>query len=229
MVRMNDSTIKQILALNTKFYQSVATHFSKTRQSNWKGWGRVVNFFEDLPEPKVLDIGCGNGRFLNFLKENTSKKFEYTGIDNNAELLSEAQSKNPECKFIDVDVFGNLESLKDKYNFIVVFGLMHHIPGKEFREKWLHDVIALLEEKGILVLTFWDFKAEKVLKTLPDEGDYILGWDKKPETERYAHKFTEKELNDISTNYDVELVEKLEADGKDNKSNKYLIFKKLAR
>lgn len=226
---MNDSTIKQILALNTKFYQSVATHFSKTRQSNWKGWIRVVNFFEEVENPKVLDIGCGNGRFLNFLKENTTTKFEYTGIDNNAELLAEAQSKNPDFKFSNLDVFANLDSLKENYNFIVVFGLMHHIPGKEFREKWLCTVVGMLKENGILVLTFWDFKAEKVLKELPDEGDYILGWDKKPETERYAHKFTEKELNEISTNYDVELVEKFEADGKDNKSNKYLIFKKVAR
>jgi len=45
------------------------------------------------PGQKVLDLGCGNGRLLNALKD---KKIDYIGVDNSEKLLLEAQTLYPE-------------------------------------------------------------------------------------------------------------------------------------
>ena len=201
---------------------------------------------------KLLDLGCGNGRFLTYLKQQ-QLNVNYTGVDNNEAFLTEALTKNPEATFIKLDIFKKLASLNQKFNFIVIFGVMHHIPDTNFRKNWLTQVISMLEPSGILVLTLWDFATEKILEKLPGEGDYLLGWDKKPGLVRYAHKFSKDEISSFmnnatllpsaqglrneqsylsrssSTNNDVELLETYEADGKNNKTNKYLIFKKLSQ
>ena len=42
---------------------------------------------------RVLDLGCGNGRFAEFLAQNLDQniKIEYVGIDSSGELLELAQ------------------------------------------------------------------------------------------------------------------------------------------
>jgi len=56
-----------------------------------------LNFLNQYIEnhQKILDLGCGNGRLLNFLK---NKKIEYIGVDNSEKLLLEAQKQYPEYK-----------------------------------------------------------------------------------------------------------------------------------
>lgn len=75
---MNQRT-EQILYLNKKFYQSVAKDFSISRQKDWNGWDRAVQIAKNhLKEPlrkkgpKILDLGCGNGRFLKFMIKKNS-------------------------------------------------------------------------------------------------------------------------------------------------------------
>ena len=87
---------KQILELNKKFYQSVAYSFSETRQTPWKGWGKVVEIINDVlknEKIKILDLGCGNGRFLEYIKKSFSN-YEYVGMDENEDLLKEAMKMN---------------------------------------------------------------------------------------------------------------------------------------
>jgi ubiquinone/menaquinone biosynthesis C-methylase UbiE len=44
-------------------YNQIADHFSNTRHSAWPG---VVEFIQSLKKDSVmLDIGCGNGKYLN--------------------------------------------------------------------------------------------------------------------------------------------------------------------
>ena len=63
---MDAATIRNIIDLNNRFYKTVATDFSATRQMPWAGWDRLLPF---LPKEAIdiLDLGCGNGRFLSFL------------------------------------------------------------------------------------------------------------------------------------------------------------------
>ena len=43
-------------------YEKIAPHFSNTR---YKPWPRVEQFLNSLPQGSiVLDVGCGNGKYL---------------------------------------------------------------------------------------------------------------------------------------------------------------------
>ena len=44
-------------------YNEIADHFSHTRHSAWPG---VAKFIDSMsPDATMLDIGCGNGKYLN--------------------------------------------------------------------------------------------------------------------------------------------------------------------
>jgi ubiquinone/menaquinone biosynthesis C-methylase UbiE len=46
-----------------KVYNDIAHHFSDTR---YKPWPRVVEFLRTFqPGSLVLDVGCGNGKYMN--------------------------------------------------------------------------------------------------------------------------------------------------------------------
>jgi len=216
---------KQILELNKKFYQSVAYSFSETRQTPWKGWGRVVEIINDVlknEKIKILDLGCGNGRFLEHIKKSFSN-YEYVGIDENEALLKEAlgtNKNNKNAKFIKKDIFKEINKIDGKYKLIVGFGITHHIPNEKFREKWFEDVIKLLEKdsKVLLIFTFWEFDKKP--------GDYLISWDNKPEVARFCHKYSKKETGKIISMYkkhNIKLIEKFESDNK----NLYLVFGRI--
>lgn len=44
-------------------YNQIADHFSHTRHSAWPGVARFINSME--PYSTMLDVGCGNGKYLN--------------------------------------------------------------------------------------------------------------------------------------------------------------------
>ena len=71
---------------------------------------RVV---ENLPNTveSVLDLGCGNGRFYEFISKHYPN-VKYTGIDTNNGLLSEARKKYGNDKFFNMDIFFNISEIK---------------------------------------------------------------------------------------------------------------------
>ena len=59
---MNDNLTKQILEKNQKNYNLIAEEFSQTRNfisDNFKNW--IKKYIRE--KEKILDWGCGNGRF----------------------------------------------------------------------------------------------------------------------------------------------------------------------
>ena len=75
-----------------------------------------------------------------------------------------------------------------------------------------------MDNKSILILTFWDFEKES--------GDYLLGWSDNVEAARFCHKYSEKEFEDIIKEYEnagIKLIERFKSD----KENHYLIFGKI--
>lgn len=247
---MNKETFEQILALNANFYQQVASDFADSRQYPWKGWGRVVAFFL-TPAPgetrhrvrpdtlRVLDLGCGNGRFYTYLQnELPNYEIDYLGLDTNKKLLELGQGETrgrvrPGSGYEEMDVITKVAEIAPKhgkFDLVVAFGLTHHIPSAEYRKSWVEEVAKLVNKDGKLVLTFWNFDKSKAVTTPEnidtkelEAGDYFLSWDKKPNVYRYCHRFDEKELTQIKN-----LVEanggKLFETFDEDKFNKYLVF-----
>jgi len=232
--------VKQITETTKNFYKNISTEFSSTRQYAWKGWTQTfenidirVNCNVDTvvaSQPKVLDLGCGNARFYEFLKNKYAITLNYTGLDTDEGLLKIAREKyinEPNVTFENIDIIQNIHVITDKYDLVVGFGITHHLPGKNNRLEWFDTVSKLVNVDGYLVLSFWNFLAKKslVVATELEENDYWLSWNNK-DIKRYCHYYDENELEKITNilkNNGFVLKNKIQSE---EDLNIYMVFKK---
>ncbi len=270
-LKMKKETIEKLNQLNLNFYSKIGDEFDSTRNYFWQGWEQALNFVKPPKNTlKVLDIGAGNGRFGEFLAKNFKGNFEYLGVDSsktllkkakerldniiNSEISSKVNSSNlKDFRLNEVDITEKLlnnQSIivsKEKFDLIVLFGVMHHIPDNQTRINLLKNLKELLSDKGVLIFTTWLFlDTERLqkrivwsknnltenkidLKTLGldnfemEEGDYILDWQKGEESFRYCHYYTFEEIDNILKKAGYSLDDAYLADGKENRINRYFV------
>lgn len=200
---------------------------------------------------KVLDIGCGNGRFGEFLfRQKIHRHLLYHGLDNSASLLEFAQKRLASLKFeqefLTVDLVESLlnnslitEIPHKKYHLTTVFGVLHHIPSLRLRKAFVRDLGSSLVSGGVLVMTAWRFLNEQrfekkrihpsIIKIDPEEleaNDFILDWQKGVTAYRYCHYTDERELKALIEASGMEFVQEYTADGKSGNLNHYVVLRK---
>ena len=247
---MNINTIKKLNKLNEDFYKITASDFDSSRQYFWQGWHQLTEHLDHFNQLKLLDLGCGNGRFYQFIKENfPDKKLDYLGIDNSVELLTFAQNKSNVAKNFQLQELDVISSLINKEDFIaennfdvvVSFGVFHHIPSFDLRLKMLKYLSSKINDKGVIIISLWQFmKYERFRKKVTDDAelkkmnlsdleknDFIIDWKRGENALRYCHFFDNDEQNRLVKQSGLKLIKFFEADGKEEDVNSYLILKKI--
>lgn len=249
---MDEQVIRQLNAVNQKFYKKTAQDFSDSRAFYWHGWREILPYLENMLGEKdalrVLDVGCGNGRFGSFLVDNLpSIEIQYTGLDNNETLLEIAEHKlqktHLDTTFIKTDIVEDL--LKDSFlkeesekaDVIVLFGVLHHIPSYKLRKKLITVLSQHINPGGIFVFTLWRFADDAQLgkrlvtydkaninKNDIDEHDYLISWERETTSFRYGHYTDEREEDKLIAASGLELLSSFESDGREGKGNKYLVL-----
>ncbi len=246
---MKKSTIKKLNQLNKDFYHQTADQFSQSRSYYWSGWKKLLPYVNVITAQKnkleVLDVGCGNGRFGLFLAEKSpGVKINYFGIDFSRDLLTKAEEKLSSAKInynlTQKDILRGLDLKSKKFDLIACFGLFHHLPSFNLRQKKLMELANYLNTGGLLVITFWQFgdKTRFKEKIVPpkevgidqkelENNDYILDWKRGQRRFRYCHHSNQVELEKMVKNVNLKLIDHFLADGKTNDLNLYLVLKKL--
>jgi len=105
----------------------------------------------------LIDVGCSNGSFLNFLnKKCKNKHIVGADIDNN--LLTSAKKRNKDLKFLRLDISKKIKSnLKNKFDIVVLSGV-HTI--YDDIEPLVKNARSLCKKKGYLFL-FGSFNPSK--------------------------------------------------------------------
>lgn len=222
IIKMKEEVVKKILNKVKNNYSVIAPHFSETRQ---RFWNEMRDFAESIGSgDRVLDLGCGNGRLYDALKE---KSIDYTGVDNSLELLSFAKGRWGESdnrRFLLGDVT-NLDWWKgEKYDVVFLIATLHHIPSEALRKKVLKNVLEILKPNGFLIMTNWALFRKKYLMFLAkniilklfgrselDFGDAMIPWKSNEGgeiiAERYVHAFTLRELKRLVKKTGFEVLE----------------------
>ena len=250
---MNQSTIDRLNQINHNFYQQAGPYWNNKPDYFWVGWVPLVKYLNKLRDAlnrpiRVLDLGCGNGRFYNFLiSENL--KIDYTGVDFSNYLLNilEFEDKN-DFRLIEADLIK--DNWKDKltcdYDFISLFGVFHHIPGKQNRLRLIQVATNLLSKNGLLTFTFWRYdqidrlqkriiskitpEGRQIYQSLQinpenlEKGDSILNWVKGVNSYRYAHAFNKVEAREMLKSTKLNLVENYLNDGRGQDRNEYFVL-----
>ncbi len=212
-------------------YNLISEDFSRTRQDPWP---ETKFLFDNIKKrDKVLDLGCGNGRFYQFLKD---KDINYVGIDSSSRLIEKAKGRYPDVDFRVADAL-SLPFSDNFFDKVFNIAVLHHIPSEEFRLKFLREAKRVLKNKGTLILTVWKFyrKEEWLLffkytflklidKSKLDFKDILEPWGKK--TERYYHWFSERELIKLVKKEGFKIKETgIVKNKKGNRRNIYLVAK----
>lgn len=204
-----------LLKLNRDFYQKTQSYFNISRQSPWPGWQKLLPYLQG-DSLKVLDLGCGNGRFGIWLSKH--RRVDYTGIDENQFLLDQIPFGQK--------IKQNLTKpwrLNDKFDLIAILGVMHHLP-RPHRRPLLMRAAANLKPGGILFLSFWEFNRSQESKIIKDlgGGNYILDWHLGVDAERYCHLYSDPEIKKLLQPLKLKTL----ADFRADTSNRYFILAK---
>ena len=202
---MDKKYAEYLLTKTKEDYELTAKEFSGTRK---KEWPEVRFLFDDYLKKgdKVLDLGCGNGRFYNFFIKN---KVNLKGIDWSEKLINFAKKEYPKGNFLVVNAL-DMPFNNGYFDKIYAIAVLHHIPSEENRLKFFKEVKRVLKRRGVFMLTVWNFHTTKdfflllkytILKIIGrsklDFKDIFKKWGRK--AEKYYHWFSKKELISLAT------------------------------
>jgi tRNA (uracil-5-)-methyltransferase TRM9 len=249
---MDERTRHQLHALSLAFYEAHAEAFDASRVDlPWPGWARVV---EALPKEsvRILDIGCGNGRFARFLLE-AGLEFDYTGTDSNTALLEAARERlepgtADRIGFLAQDFLATpapgADLPKGSFSLVALMGVLHHVPGRSTRLALLRAATARLARGGLLALTAWQFAGRErferrlvdwssigaVLGTpiqpgQLDPGDFLLRFGDDPTAPpRYCHQVSDAEFESWPEALGLRPIDDFRADGAEGDLNRYWLL-----
>jgi len=238
---VNPTTLSALLELNRGFYQAFAAQFSATRQRLQPG---VKCILEELDlSNNLLDLGCGNGELARQLSR-TGYSGLYSGLDFSPALLEHASAGRPSnFRFIQADLSSpdwDAPLQAERYDAILAFAVLHHIPGADLRLRLLYKVRSLLLDGGRFVHSEWQFlnsprlvarlqpwEAIGLAESDVDPGDYLLDWRLGGMGLRYVHHFSEGELEGLAIQANFEVVKSFLSDGENGRLGLYQVWRAL--
>ncbi len=97
----------------------------------------------------IVDIGCLNGNFYNFLKENNFSVKSFTGVDFSEKLIKRANNRFPEQKWIVSNCY-MLPFENETFDVVLLMEILEHI---DFPVKALEEAKRICRKNGMIILT----------------------------------------------------------------------------
>lgn len=134
-----------------KFYTWVTNHegYYPTKETPRWEWVQTVQWVQKNKIKSLLEIGCGEGAFLEYCKENLNN-VECVGIDMTKSSCDKAVSKGLAvyCGTIE----GYLDSYPDKkFDVVVAYHCLEHVDNPK---KFVEDMLRVCGENGICINSF---------------------------------------------------------------------------
>ncbi len=233
----------KLIELNRQFYQTFALEFSATRQRLQPGVNRVLESIRG--QESILDLGCGNGELGRELTRR-GHGGRYLGVDFSAGLLESASQgvempSNIQFAIVDISRPDWAKLVQGKFEIILAFAVLHHIPGEEHRLRLLRSVRDLLLPEGLFIHSNWQFLNSQRLRARiqpweaiglrradVDPGDYLLDWRRGGYGLRYVHHFDEAELGALAAATGFAIQETFYADGQEGNLAIYQVWRRGA-
>ena len=186
---------------NMTYYSQIATDFSNTGYSIWKG---VKEFLSLINSKSIVgDIGCGNGKNMKFDNDN----IEFIGIDPCPEFVDICNSQNLNTSL------GNILNIPFKNNYLdhcICIAVIHHLEDRNDRVKAINELLRVTKKGGLILIYVWSINQYVKEKRTFEKSDNIIPFIKKDGTSvnRFYHVYTSEELiADVKeSNYDVHFI-----------------------
>ncbi|MEX2445190.1 MAG: methyltransferase domain-containing protein [Alkalispirochaeta sp.] len=123
------------------------------------------------PKDRVLDVGCGTGRDLAWLRD---RGYTAEGVDGSAEMLAEAQQRYAiPAETLHRDVLPALDTVQRTFHAITCIHVLHHLDDRTLLDA-LYRLRALLVPGGFLVIKVPSAHPEVAENRHVDGRRYVL-------------------------------------------------------
>jgi SAM-dependent methyltransferase len=237
---VDSATARRLVDLNRTFYQSFAASFAETRARVQSGARRLLARIGT--QTAVADFGCGNGNAAGFLAEHGFRG-SYLGLDLSDALLEIARRRALPfpARFQTADFLApDWERAFSPHlaDVILLFAVIHHIPGFEPRAAFLRVCRSLLLPGGSLFLSAWQFTRSAKLREriVPwreadlsdsdvDAGDFLLDWRREGRGLRYVHLLEDDERRALADAAGFDERESFSSDGEGGRLAEYAVWR----
>lgn len=238
---MRAEIASELLEINRRFYSEFGDAFAATRHRIQPGVSKVLNTISSELPSDWLDLGCGSGE-LGKIWARQGRSGSYTGLDFSGPLLREAEKTTAglsdevlTLRYLPADLMDPNwpETLEGKkFDGVLAFASLHHIPGRENHLRIFRQVRNLLKGEGRFIFSVWQFQnSPKLMQRVQpweraflkpeqlENGDTLLDWRHAlPENRektglRYVHLFTENELLKLAEECGFTCVNRFYSDG----------------
>ena len=179
------------------------TQMKEFKIKNW--YGEIINYIENIPTGKIIDIGCG----LGFLLSAIPNSWEKHGFDISQFAITHVKKNFSEVimhEDLHLDVSPPPENQRDRYDVVTCYHVIEHIKNPDIFFKHLS---MLLKPQGLLIIGTPNIGslASKIFKgnfrLLGDEGHCGIFDSKNLETLFKKHNFevVKKEYPFLKTEY----------------------------
>lgn len=180
-------------------YDNFARTFSESRRDH--PWPEIDSILADIKTRgymSILDIGCGNGRFLEEVEKQWYIFSSYLGLDSSLGMIEEARWLHPNsefgvCDMLMLDEFPVIQwTVFDAVLFLASF---HHLQTHEESTIVLGNIKKFLAPGWRIYMTNWNLRAQpRYEKNHQWNGDFSI---KIGTYSRYYHGFTLDELESL--------------------------------
>lgn len=140
-------------------------------------------YLKYLKEP-ILEIGCGNGDLLSFLKMNNFDSL--MGVDINKDLVKHCKERNLDVKECDML---NLKFTDSKFNSVLCHHVFEHLPIDQ-QVPAINEIKRVLKENGLFIISVPSWKSSDA-------------WD----DYSHVHPYTSKSIKGLLEDTGFEIIE----------------------
>lgn len=128
---------------------------------------KVLSEIGNLNNSNILDVGCGFGYFLSFLKKK-KRNVKYVGVDINSDFIEIAKRRNPNYIFKVADI--EKTKIKSQFDWVFAIGIASKADSYNYIENLLKEMFRI-SKKGVVmnfITSYVDYKVKGTFYTSPE-------------------------------------------------------------
>jgi len=139
----------------------------------------ILHGKEDLPNLKILDAGCGNGRMIRKICDLGAEPYNCSGIDLSEKIIKFAKISSPYGAEFSVGDIKNTQYFKNMFDIIFNLGVLIHIKDNDYIKDIAKEFHRILKPNGLVFITYakegseWGEKIQDITRNFAENE--ILG------------------------------------------------------
>lgn len=171
-------------------YNTVSRNWDSKRQYAWRPITDFLSSFDNSSNLKLLDLGCGAGRNLDFAVKHGFDKKNLIGCDYSSGQLEIVKEKGFEINLSDLKKLNFSDSV---FDVVICIAAHHHLLEREEQLKSLVEMNRVLKNDGTILISNW-FAEEKFIEEQEKKGKFEF-IDKKRQKVRVTYDFEGKKYD----------------------------------